>query len=119
MGAYQTPCRAIWECRGFLRSNVGSTRVKLLSYFSNMNVHLQMETAIMVDVGMSFVQAIYRLEGDGPLALICYEGFDYFYQQDIALSNVSSILTKQHLVLAVRSSLCATWFAVFSLQERV
>ena len=32
-----------------------------------------MEAAIVVDVGMSFVQATYKLEGDGSLVLTCYE----------------------------------------------
>ena len=32
-----------------------------------------MEAAIVVNVGMSFVQATYKLEGDGSLVLTCYE----------------------------------------------
>ena len=28
---------------------------------------------MIVDAGMPFVQATYRLEGNGPLALLCYE----------------------------------------------
>ena len=31
------------------------------------------ELAVTVDAGMPFVQAMYNLEGDGPLALTCYE----------------------------------------------
>ena len=31
------------------------------------------ELAVTVDAGMRFVQATYNLEGDGPLALTCYE----------------------------------------------
>ena len=31
------------------------------------------ELAVTVDAGMRFVQATYKLEGDGPLALTCYE----------------------------------------------
>ena len=31
------------------------------------------ELAVTVDAGMRFVQATYNLEGDGPLALSCYE----------------------------------------------
>ena len=31
------------------------------------------ELAVTVDAGMPFVQATYNLEGDGPLALTCYE----------------------------------------------
>ena len=32
-----------------------------------------MELAVTVDAGKPFVQATYVLEGDGPLALQCYE----------------------------------------------
>ena len=34
---------------------------------------LQLELAATVDAGEQFVKATYRLEGDGPLALECYE----------------------------------------------
>ena len=34
---------------------------------------LQVELAITVDVGETFVKATYYLEGDGPLVFICYE----------------------------------------------
>lgn len=34
---------------------------------------LMVEVAITVDAGEPFVKATYTLEGDGPLALICYE----------------------------------------------
>ena len=66
------------DVEAFLRRNEGiapSTRGKLLSYFDNpqKKVCLQMEAAIIVDVGHSFVQATYNLEGDGPLALTSYE----------------------------------------------
>ena len=34
---------------------------------------LQLELAVTVHVGQPFVKATYHLEGDGPLALNCYE----------------------------------------------
>ena len=35
--------------------------------------HLKIELAVVVDWGAIFVKATYNLEGDGPLALMCYE----------------------------------------------
>ena len=35
--------------------------------------HLQVELAATIDAGMPFVKATYSLEGDGPLALTCYD----------------------------------------------
>ena len=32
-----------------------------------------MELAVTIDAGMPFVQSTYNLEGDGPLALTCYD----------------------------------------------
>ena len=66
------------DVEAFLRNNEGlapATKAKLLCYFDDPQKHayLQMEIAITVDVGKSFVQATYTLEGDGPLALTCYE----------------------------------------------
>ena len=62
----------------FLRQNddVGlATRIKLLSFFDDLQKHalLQLKIAAMVDWGEPFVKATYLLEGDGPLALECYE----------------------------------------------
>ena len=34
---------------------------------------LQVEIAVTIDAGMPFVRATYNLEGDGPLALTCYD----------------------------------------------
>ena len=52
-----------------------ATRAKLLNYFSdsNKNKLLQVELAAIIDWGEPFVKATYKLEGDGPLALHCYE----------------------------------------------
>ena len=35
--------------------------------------HLQVELAATIDASMPFVKATYSLEGDGPLALMCYD----------------------------------------------
>ena len=98
----------------FLKSNEGIapiTRVKLLSYFTDVQKKalLQMEAAIVVDVGRSFVQATYNLEGDGPLALTCYEVVSalttsvnqvqhYPNAQAVARSISSSTLTQQQFL---------------------
>ncbi len=34
--------------------------------------HLLLELAITIDAGEPFIKATYTLEGDGPLALLCY-----------------------------------------------
>ena len=41
---------------------------------------LQLELAVTIDAGRPFVQAVYRLEGDGPLALVCFEELDKLLQ---------------------------------------
>ena len=41
---------------------------------------LQLELAVTIDAGCPFVQATYRLEGDGPLALVCFEELDKLLQ---------------------------------------
>ena len=35
--------------------------------------HLQVELAVVIDVGKQFVKATYSLEGDGPLVFTCFE----------------------------------------------
>ena len=62
----------------FLTSNSDispTTRTKLLSFFSDSSkkANLQIELAATVDYGEPFVKAMYQLEGDGPLAIECYE----------------------------------------------
>ena len=52
-----------------------STREKLAGYFSDhqkLNT-LKVELAAIVNAGKPFVQATYKLEGDGPLVFQCYE----------------------------------------------
>ena len=57
-----------------------ATRPKLLSFFSDSNLQkqalLQLQIAATVDWGEPFVKACYFLEGDGPLALECYEAIE-------------------------------------------
>ena len=52
-----------------------STIEKLLSVLRNPQEKklLQVELAVTVDAGMPFVKATYNLEGDGTLALTCYD----------------------------------------------
>jgi len=48
---------------------------KLLQHLDDptKKAYLQMELAVTVDAGLPFVQATYKLEGEGPMALECYE----------------------------------------------
>ena len=59
------------------REDLGSatTAAKLLTYFTNpeKKALLEVELATIIDWGKPFVTATYSLEGDGPLALECYE----------------------------------------------
>ena len=66
---------------GFIKRNDDAspvTRGKLLALFSNLTkkATLQVELAAIVDFGEPFVKATYRLEGNGPLALDCFEIID-------------------------------------------
>ena len=63
---------------GFLqKEDLGSnaTRTKLLSFFTDVQkkAMLQLELAAVTYWGQPFVKATYSLEGDGPLAVECYE----------------------------------------------
>ena len=62
----------------FLDSNADispATRGKLLSMLKDpqQKPYLMVELAVTIDAAMPFVKATYNLEGDGPLALTCYE----------------------------------------------
>lgn len=62
----------------FLHENddIGANlRPKLLALFDDAltKSKLQIETAATVEWGEPFIKAHYALEGDGPLALKCYE----------------------------------------------
>ena len=52
-----------------------ATRGKLLGMLNDpqQKPYLMVELAVTIDAGMPFVKATYTLEGDGPLALTCYE----------------------------------------------
>jgi len=52
-----------------------ATRSKLLDILHNPQslTTLKLELAAVVDMGVHFVKATYRLEGDGLLILVCYE----------------------------------------------
>ena len=52
-----------------------ATRGKLLTMLNDQQQrpYLMVELAVTVDAAMPFVKATYNLEGDGPLALSCYE----------------------------------------------
>ena len=63
----------------FLKNNSDvspATRTKLLSFFADPS-NLQVELAAITDYGEPFIKATYKLEGDGPLALECYEIMEY------------------------------------------
>ena len=76
-----------WECEKqvltmwgdvvpFLSENrdvAPKSREKLLNLIHTQSEKLQIELAVNVDVGEAFVKATYTLEGDGPLALNCYD----------------------------------------------
>lgn len=59
-----------------------ATRAKMREILANpqSKALLQLELALTIDAGLPFVQAIYRLEGDEPLALSCYEELDKLLQ---------------------------------------
>ena len=66
------------DIQPFLESNTDispATRAKLLSMFSDeqQKSYLMVKLAVTIDAAMPFVKATYSLEGDGPLALTCYE----------------------------------------------
>ena len=49
--------------------------MKLLAFLDDPNkkVRLELELATLVDAASPFVQATYKLEGDGPLIFKCYD----------------------------------------------
>ena len=64
----------------FLKNNEdlpSVTRTKLLSFFTDdKKDKLKVELAAVIDYGVEFVKATYKLEGDGPLIFTCYEIMD-------------------------------------------
>ena len=75
------------------------SRLKMLAILDNPPEYrkLQIELAVTVDAGEPFVKSTYRLEGDGPLALIAYE----------EISTVRAAVTTEHYpnVVAVSNKL--------------
>ena len=62
----------------FLRSPEefsGITIATLLEFFPTPRIEhsLKVELPAIIDAGKSFVPATYKLEGDGPVAVECYE----------------------------------------------
>lgn len=66
------------DTEAFLRRHedlASASRTKLLSYLDDPQKKgcIEVELANIVDAGLPFVQATYKLEGGGPLTLQCYE----------------------------------------------
>jgi hypothetical protein len=59
-----------------------ATRRKMLDLLHDQQKQglLQIELAATVDAGLPLVQATYRLEGDGPLVLTCFEEVDKVFK---------------------------------------
>lgn len=75
---------------------------KLLQLLLHSSKELMVELSVSVDAGEPFVKATYRLEGDGPLALECYE----------ILSSVKAAVQVCHFpnTLAIAKRLANTTF---------
>ena len=74
-------------------SDIGpSTRPKLLSFFDDPQKlnYLKIELAAVIDCGEPFVKATYKLEGDGPLAFICYEAIQEVVKS-IKVANIPNV----------------------------
>ena len=67
-------------------------RPKLLAFFHNLQSKskLEVEMAATVDWGEPFVKACYHLEGDGPLALDCFEMIDQV-KASVATENIPNV----------------------------
>ena len=79
-------------------SDIGThTRPKLLTYFEDPEKlkYLKVELAAVVDYGEPFVKATYNLEGDGPLALSCYE----LVQEVVASIKVENVPNFQAVIV--------------------
>ena len=70
-----------------------ATHGRLLGFFSDASrkVILQVQLAAIVDYGEPFVKGTYNLEGDGPLALRCYEIVDTI-RASIHTANTPNVL---------------------------
>ena len=88
-----------------------STRPKLLAFFDDSQKlnHLKTELAAVVDWGEVSIKATYKLEGDGPLALTCYETIQEVKSaiQVENIPNVQAIAKKISPSAAVQQQLIA------------
>ena len=78
VGSHETLFELYGDVEAFLRTHedlAPATRTRLLHYLDvpQKKSFIELELAVTVDVRLPFVQATYKLEGDGPLALQCYE----------------------------------------------
>ena len=90
------------DVQPFLEENTSispATRGKLLGMLRNPQerAYLMVELAVTVDAALPFVRATYILEGDGPLALSCYE--------TIASLNISARQANYSNLAAVAANL--------------
>ena len=102
------------EVLPFLEENdVGlATRKKMLDILHDPQKQalLQIELAATVDGGLPLVQATYRLEGDGPLALTCFEEVDKVFKaiQVAHVPNLNRVAEKiSHGQTSVKQQLVA------------
>ena len=77
----------------FLKKNENlppAKRIKLLLFFTKDKKNkLQVELASVIDNGDEFFTTTYKLEGDGPLILTCYEVREAF---QIAIKRIETLL---------------------------
>jgi len=83
------------DVKPFLQKNTDigpATRPKLLAFFEDPQKlnHLKIELAAIVDWGEVFVKATYNLEGDGPLALTCFETIQEV-KSSIQVGNIPNV----------------------------
>ena len=87
--------------------------------FQTERVLLEVELAAVVDYGRPFVTTTYKLEGDGPLVLVCYELIE---SHQVAIRsghtpNVDAVVRKlcvstphlQSQLKAYCSQVCTAW----------
>ena len=78
MGGLSAADGFLWGCSPIVEENsdlAPATRQKLLSILQDTQKYsnLQLELAAVIDAGKPFVQATYRLEGDGALVFSCFD----------------------------------------------
>lgn len=100
VGSYASSAPILGDVKPFLlqHSDIGThTRPKLLAYFEDPQKlkYLKVELAAVVDYGEPFVKAAYDFEGDGPLALSCYE----LVQEVVASIKVENVPNLQAVII--------------------